>query len=342
MRNRDFITSVIVPTGIGASLGGFAGDASPAVKLISSISSVIVNPNAVNAACFSGINQNILYTEGYSLDSFFKGEVALRPSKYNKIGVIFDRSIPEKVLNVHLNTLGAVKSVYGIDIMGYKITDEPVGVEFFMDESGISTGNVSNPDTLINAAETLILNGAEAIAVVAYFETPDEDGYAQGQSVDVVGGVEAIISHIISREFHVPVAHAPAFDESSLTIDSDVVDPRAAAEYITPTFLPCILLGLYNAPKPIKACEYVYSDITVKELKALIMPYDALGGLPVIACLNHGTPVIAVNDNKTVLNVTPENLKISGKIIEARNYLEAAGYLLAMREGIPFETLLRG
>lgn len=341
MKSKEFITSFIVPTGVGATVGGFAGDASPAVKLLSSISKVIANPNSVNAAVFSGINSNILYTEGFALDSFFKGEVALSPSKYNKIGVIFDSAIPDDVLSVHINTVNAVKNVYGLNLVGYIMTEEPVGVTFSVEESGISSGTVSNPETLITAGKSLIESGAEALAVVCYFDTPEDDGYANGTGVDIVGGVEAVISHILTREFMVPVAHAPAFDSSSLAISPESVDGRVAAEYITPTFLPCILLGLYNAPriKPIEDANF--EDITYKDVKALVMPYDCLGGVPVLCAVSNEIPVIAVKSNTTVLNVTPSQLALEEKVIEAASYSEAAGYILALREGISLDTLSR-
>ena len=102
----------IVPTGIGASIGGFAGDASRFARRIAQKHKLIVNPNVVNAACFSGITDNMLYVEGYSLDSFFKNEISLNPSKNNKIGVVFDKSIPQDVINIHINTINAVKIVY--------------------------------------------------------------------------------------------------------------------------------------------------------------------------------------------------------------------------------------
>ena len=334
MQNKDFITACIIPTGIGASIGGFAGDASPYINLLSKVSPVMINPNAVNAAVFSGINSNIFYTEGFAIDSFFKEEIALRPSKYNKIGVIFDKAIPEKVLNVHINTLNAVKSTYGLNIIGYEITESKAGVEFCVSESGISTGEIKNPETLINSAQKLISKGMEALAVVCYFDTPEDNDYAEGIGIDHVGGVEAVISHILTKEFKVPVAHAPAFGEESLNIESKIVDKRAAAEYITPTFLPCILLGLYNAPKIIPVQDKKDSDISLEDVKTLVVPHDCLGGIPVLKALEKNIPVIAVEENKTALNITAEALGIEDKIIKAKNYQEAAGILLAMKHGI--------
>jgi hypothetical protein len=136
----------IVPTGIGASIGGFAGDASCYARKIAQHCNLIVNPNVVNAGCFSGITDSMLYTEGYAIDEFFKGKISLSPSRNNKIGVIFDKAISQKVLNVHINTINAVKTVYGVNVIAHQITDEEVGVEL---ENKVthSTGSVKNPET---------------------------------------------------------------------------------------------------------------------------------------------------------------------------------------------------
>ncbi len=309
----------LVPTGIGASIGGFAGDASCFARELAESMQLIVNPNVVNAAVFSGITPNMLYTEGFAIDEFFSEKIALRPAKNNKIGIIFDKAIPQGVLNIHINTLNALKMVYGVDILGYELTKEPVGVEFCMEKSGISSGKLKNPQTLIEAGQNLKNQGATAIAVVCLFDEPDEDGYASGHGVDVVGGVEAIISHVLTKELNLPVAHAPAFADVEISLE--IVDPRAAAEYITPTFLPCILLGLQNAPQLIKIEEAQQNDITIKDLKALIMPYNSLGCVPVFESKKHNIPIIAVYENTTVIDVTADKLGI--EVIEVATYAEA-------------------
>ena len=307
----------IVPTGIGASVGGYAGDAGAFARKLSEKYTLIVNPNVVNAACFSAINDNMLYVEGYALDLFFKEKIALRSSKHNKIGVIFDKAISNNVLNIHLNTLNAIKSVYGIETV-YDITEEPVGVNFQESSSGISTGNINNPQTLSLSAQKLINKGCNALAPVCLFEDcGDDDAYENAQGVDIVGGVEAVISHLLTREFLLPTAHAPAFE--NVEISTKIVSPKAAAEYITPTFLPCIILGLYNAPMLIPIEQKSENDICSRDLKAILMPYNSLGSTPVFKALENNIPVIAIKENKTVLNVTKDNL-CADKIIEVENY----------------------
>jgi len=316
----------IVPTGVGASIGGFAGDASCYAREFSREAKLIVNPNVVNAGVFSGINDNMYYTEGYTLDEFFKGNLFLKPSNSNKIGIIFDKSIPKDVLNVHLNTVGAVQTVYGVNVIGYEITEKEVGVEFFVNESGISTGIVICPQTLYDAAEKLILRGAEAIAIVCLFDDPEDTNqdYANGSGVDPVGGIEGVISHCISKRFKVPCAHSPAFIDYQ--IYSELVNPKSASEYITPTFLPCVLLGLNNAPKI--ALE---KGISVENVDFLIMPYNSLGAIPVFEALKRNIPVFAVRENETLLDVKNENFFKSDKIIEAATYKDCLELVRAIR-----------
>jgi len=293
----------IVPTGIGASIGGFAGDASCFARKIAEYTNLIVNPNTVNAGCFSGITDSMLYVEGFAIDEFFKGNICLTPHKNNKIGVIIDKAISENVKNVHINTLNAVKMIYGVNITGYLITEENVGVDF-ISHGNISDGKVKNPETLLRCGRKLLENGAEALAIVCKFEEDPYEGYAEGIGVDPIGGVEAIISHYLTRELRVPCAHSPAFE--NITISTDIVDARCAAEYITPTFLPCILLGLNNAPHINKN-----EGVSVKDLEFLLMPHNALGSIPVFEANKRNIPVWAIKENNTLLNITNE--KINGK-----------------------------
>lgn len=316
-QNKRKIGAFIVPTGIGASIGGYAGDAGAYARKFAKFTNLIVNPNVVNAGGFSAITDSMLYTEGYSLDLFFKGEINLLPSENNKIGIIYDKGIPQDVLNIHINTQNAVKTVYGIDIYDYEITEEDVGVEFFMTDGGISTGSVKNIETIGKSCKKLLDKGCEAIAIVCLFEEPEEDNpdYAQGEGADPVGGVEAIISHYISKYFKVPCAHSPAFRD--YTIYPDLINPKSASEYITPTFLPCILLGLAQAPK---ITTNKTAGINISDIDFLVMPYNSLGSTPVFESLNKNIPIYAVKENSTELGITKETLFPESNIIEIDTY----------------------
>ena len=315
---KDSLGVFIVPTGVGASIGGYAGDASTYARKFSKYSKLIVNPNVVNAGGFSGINDNMYYVEGYSLDEFIRGRLNLLPSgDGNNIGIVFDKSIPQDVLNVHINTMNAVKTVYGVNISGYEITGEPVGVDFSLDSSGISDGSVQNPETMLKAAEKLVKNGCNAIALVCLFEDPEEynKDYSNGLGTDPVGGVEAILSHYISKELQIPCAHSPAF--ADYQIYSDIVNPKSASEYITPTFLPCVLLGLSQAPQLVSSV-----GLSIKDVDFLVMPYNSLGSPAVLEILDSGINIYAIKENSTVLDVTAEKLGILDKVCVINTYDE--------------------
>lgn len=315
----------IVPTGIGASIGGYAGDASVYARKFAKHTNLIVNPNVVNAGCFSGITQNMLYTEGFTLDCFFKNEINLVPAEDNKIGIIYDKAIPDEVLNIHINTQNAVKTVYGVNISEYVITAQKVGVNFYLTNNGVATGSVNNISTIIDAAKYLIKKGCNAIGIVCLFEDPEDinTDYANGSGPDPVGGVEAIISHCVSKYLKIPCAHSPAFMDYS--ISTNIVNCKAASEYITPTFLPCIILGLSNAPQ-------ISSDknkgINISNLDFLVMPHNCLGATPVFEALSRNIKIYAIEENVTELDITNKKLLKNQNIIEIPTYDECLEIIL--------------
>lgn len=49
------------------------------------------------------------------------------------------------------------------------------------------------------------------------------------QGIDVLAGVEAVISHLVVKEFQIPCAHAPALSPLPLT---QFLSPKSAAEEV--------------------------------------------------------------------------------------------------------------
>jgi len=320
------IIALSVPTGVGAEFGGFAGDAGHIAREFSKYFKVIVNPNVVNAGILSAINDEMFYVEGYAFDEFFNGKISLKPrfaqikyaenqkgsyaQRFNKIGVIFDSAIPENILNIHINTINAAKIVKGYDIPYIEITKNPAGVSLVKDSTGISTGRINNEKTLFNAAKSLVDKGVEAIAAVCYFndECEDED-YNNGAGVDPIGGIEAVVSHYLTKEFMLPAAHSPAF--SGLDISYNKMNAKVASEFISSTYLPCILDGLSTAPALVKHSKKTEGIIINNDVKCLIVPDAALGSKAVISALKNGIEVCAVK-NKTVLSIDCNKLKENG------------------------------
>lgn len=345
--SKPFVAGMIIPTGIGASQGGFAGDATPYLNLLASVCDVLItHPNVANAAVFQKLPANALYVEGYGLDQFLRGQWALRAGQGQRIGVVLDAGMPEDMRILHINTINAVKSVYGIDIIGYTLTDEPIHTGCEITASGCSSGYLRNPQILLDACRRLQAQGATAIALCMLLPELDEDEillestYRQGGGVDPIGGIEGILSHLVVSELGIPCANAPVFVwEKAKPVLDEVLDPRTAAEFIAPTFLPCVLTGLAQAPNMVPISQAQAQDLTLNNLSVLIVPANALGGQPVLAALSQGIPVLAVASNQSVLSMTAsvfEALPQARKqlIRTVHSYEEAAGVMQAMRLGL--------
>jgi hypothetical protein len=338
-------TLLVIPTGIGCAVGGYAGDALPSARLLAAASGcLITHPNVMNGAALYWSDSRIHYVEGSSLDRFAIGELLLRPVRRQRVGLLLDAGIEPELRLRQLQVADGCRATLGLEIGPVVTTDVPLEVSLSLGVSGVSWGQLGQPQALLAAGRRLKAAGATAIAVVARFpDDPDATAlaaYRQGSGVDALAGAEAVISHLLSRELGLPCAHAPAL--SPLPLDPDL-DPRAAGEELGFTFLPCVLVGLSRAPDLLPAAEQqplasAAPALSIESVGAVVAPAAALGGAAVLACAERGIPVIAVN-NPCLLNVTAEALDL--EVLPAASYSEAAGLVLALREGIAPSALQR-
>ncbi|ERN40030.1 protein of unknown function (DUF3326) [Rubidibacter lacunae KORDI 51-2] len=335
-----FTVLLLVPTGIGAAIGGYAGDALPVARAIAQVADcLITHPNVLNGAQLYWPLPNALYVEGYGLDRFAAGDWVLRPVTSNRIGLLLDAAIESDLRLRHLQAADAARATLGLDLTEYVITDAPLAVELRTATSGVSWGTLGNLDSLLRAAETLVKQaGATAIAVVARFpddaDSPALQDYRRGTGVDALAGAEAVISHAIVRTLQVPCAHAPAL--KPLPPDPDL-SPRAAAEELGYTFLPCVLAGLARAPHFAALTGCRPGDLTRDCIDAIVTPATACGGSTLLSLSQTRTRAIAVAANTTQLAVAPEPLGI--KATRVNSYLEAIGLLVAQRAGVATDAL---
>ncbi|TYJ05424.1 hypothetical protein E1A91_A12G163500v1 [Gossypium mustelinum] len=344
---REYTSVMIVPTGVGASIGGFAGDALPVARVLSSVVDCLIShPNVLNAAMLYWPMPNVMYVEGYALDRFAQGLWALQPVHQNKVGLVLDAGIEEHLRVRHLQVADATRASLGLPVVEYAVTDTPLEVEKWVNPTtGQSTGRIKHPDSLLRAVENLVKRSqVDAVAVVGRFpddEVDDLDDYRLGIGIDTLAGVEAIISHLVVKEFQIPCAHAPALSPLPLTSS---LSPKSAAEEIGYTFLPCVLAGLSNAPQYlVKNPESLAKGcILASDVDSVILPVDAWGGDGALAFARskRNKPlIICVEENETVLNDTADKLGI--KVVRVSNYWEAIGVVAAHKAGIDPSSLRR-
>ncbi|MBW4418021.1 MAG: DUF3326 domain-containing protein [Myxacorys californica WJT36-NPBG1] len=336
---NPYTVALIVPTGIGASIGGYAGDALPLAKAIAATCDrLITHPNVLNGAQLYWNLPNALYVEGFGLDQVAAGRWGLRPVRQNRIGIVFDQGIEPDLRVRHLQVADAARATLGLTLTDYVVSDQPLNVELRTATSGATWGTIEHPDSLLRAANQLIHQaGADAIAVVARF--PDDTSsdalqdYRHGQGVDPLAGAEAVISHLVVRTFHVPCAHAPAL--SPLPLDPHL-SPKSAAEELGYTFLPCVLVGLSRAPQFVTGNPDRH-DIWANQIDAIVVPESACGGSAVISLNGSHTRIIAVRENLTKMQVPPKALGINATIVNS--YLEAIGVMICDRAGVNLGAL---
>jgi hypothetical protein len=334
----------IIPTGVGCEIGGYAADAAPATTLLASCTDyLITNPNAVNASNFISMEDNVLYTEGFTIDLFCKGEVNLYKPYSNNVGLIIEKADHES-LEIVYNIINTVRAVHGVDIESVVVTKDPIGGRCLQYKSGAYVGTLEDPSVLFEAAEYLIEKGVNAIGITSNIQDLPADNYAKhfdGQHPNPIGGAEAIISHLISEKYRVPAAHAPMINIKELDLKSNIVDARGAGEFSSPSGLACILIGLSKAPQLLRNNSCRIKDVVnINNLLAIVAPASTLGGIPMLYTQTYNIPIIAVRENKTILDVTNEKLHLKN-VYQAQNYVEAAGMVQALRKGVCIDSLRR-
>jgi hypothetical protein len=81
--------------------------------------------------------------------------------------------------------------------------------------------------------------------------------------------------------------------------------------------------------------------LNVSDISCLVIP-DGCVGLPTLAAMEQGIPVIAVKENKNRMKNDLNELPfLPGKLFIVENYLEAVGVMQALRAGVALDTVRR-
>lgn len=332
--------AMIVPTGLGCEIGGHAGDANPAAKLLGECcDSLILHPNVVNASDINEMPGNALYVEGGHLDNFLSGRAMLRRCRSSNRILLFVNEDTDRVRNA----ANAAVSTIGCEIEVEEL-ETPISMEGFYGDDGRGTGSFSGVDSLFHQYVNG-RRGADAIAVYTPIHVDEETRrlYMSGErKVNPWGGIEAIVSREISERLSLPVAHAPTDDGDPF---EEEVDPRLSAEMISFSFLHCVFRGLHKAPEVLSTRDAAevsgpgrFSDcLTDRDVDALVTPVGCRGH-PHERCLERDIPVIAVRENSTALEGGDVE---DPDFVVVDSYHEAAGVLMGMRAGVSRRSVRR-
>ena len=337
----SFNAVLVVPTGIGAAIGGHAGDATPVARLLGQLcDTLITHPNVVNASDINEMPANALYVEGSVLCRLLMGTIALQPVRANRVLVVIDSHPDDIFTGLAVNAVNAARASYGLDCPRV-VRLEPrlvMGSEYT--GSARASGRVENLEVLFDVLDAC-RDDCDAVALSSVISVPFHyhgDYFGSGGAmVNPWGGVESMLTHAISSIYDVPSAHSPMLESQEvLDMDTGIVDPRMAAEAVSITFLQSILKGLQRSPRIISRQE-VREDrnaLSVSDLSCVVIP-DGCLGLPTLAALEQDIPVIAVRENTNLMKNDLEMLPWRhGQFFQVENYWEAAGVMAALKAGI--------
>ena len=106
----SFNAVMLVPTGIGAEIGGHAGDATPAARLLAGVcDKLIIHPNVVNASDINEMPENGLYVEGSVISRLLMGTVGLQETRSNRVLLVIDEHTDKRVAELAINAASAAR-----------------------------------------------------------------------------------------------------------------------------------------------------------------------------------------------------------------------------------------
>ncbi len=341
-----FNAVLLVPTGIDAEIGGHSGDAGPVARLLaSSCDNLITHPNVVNASDINELPENGIYVEGSVITRLLMGTIGLQKVRANRVLLIIDKHEDKLFYESAVNAVSAARAAMGLECSAVVMMDDKILMHALYSSSGRAVGKI---DYFERVCEILAdyRSRYDAVALSSVIKVPQnfhKDYYLENM-INPWGGVEAMLTHTISLLFDIPSAHSPMLESREiLDLDLGIIDPRKSAEIISVTFLHSVLKGLHKSPKIINN-PLLHSNsglLTVADISCLVIP-DGCVGLPTLAALEQGIPVIAVKENKNRMQNKLEELPFApGKLFIVDNYLEAVGVMNALKAGVAPESVRR-
>jgi len=338
--NNQFNAVMLIPTGIDCEIGGHAGDATPVARLLASLCNhLIIHPNVVNASDINELTENCLVVEGSVLSRLLMGTVGLEKIHANRVLVILEEVDTPDVTQATINSVSAARVTLGLNVTDVICMKQPCPAEIQFSPSGRASGMIHHLENLV----TVLIDRQDtydAVALVTVLDAEQSQAqmmhdYYVKNSINPWGGIEAMLTHGLSMLINKPTMHAPMM-ESSDPLDFGIVDPRKSAEVVSRTYMHCIMKGLHRSPKIITNPTLFgrAGILGVEDIHCLVIPEGVLG-LPTLAAMQQGIPVIAVRENKNLMQNRLEMLPFEqGKYFVVDNYLEAAGLMLALKAGV--------
>lgn len=337
---EKFNVVLLIPTGIGAEIGGHCGDGNVIARLLASAcDTLITHPNVLNASDINEMTDNTLYVEGSVITRLLMGQIGLQKSRSNRILMLMDKHEDKLFNDEIINAVSSARITLGIECDVYEM-DNIISSQSLYSKSGRAVGKIENLENLFEVIDKYYDN-YDALGLSTFINVPEayhKNYFSNADMINPWGGIEAMLTHSITEKYNIPCAHSPLMaSRKVMELEVGIVDPRKAPESASLTYLHCILKGLHKSPR-ITTPE---KGMNVEDISCLVIPYGCIG-LPTLSAMENGIPVIAVKENKNQMDNKLEDYAFKhNKLFIVENYLEAVGVMNAIKSGISLDTIRR-
>jgi len=264
---EKFNVVLLIPTGIGAEIGGHCGDGNVIARLIASACDILItHPNVVNASDINEMTENTLYVEGSIITRLLMGQIGLQRSRSNRILMLMDKH-EDKLFNDEIvNAVSSARISLGIDCDVYEM-DNIISSESMYSKSGRAIGKIEKLENLFEIIDKYS-GKYDAIGLSTFIKVPDyyhKNYFSNNDLINPWGGIEAMLTHSIAEKYSIPCAHSPMMaSREIMELEVGIVDPRKAPESASITYLHCILKGLHKSPRITSPDKGINIEIEVK------------------------------------------------------------------------------
>jgi len=338
--SEKFNVILLIPTGIGAEIGGHCGDGNAVARLIAgACDTLITHPNVVNASDINEMTENTLYVEGSIITRLLMGRIGLQRVRSNRLLILMDKHQESFFNDEIINAVSSARVTLGMDCDVFEMENIIESVSRYS-VSGRATGEIITLEKLFDVIQKY-KGSYDAIGLSTFIKVPDhfhEKYFSSEDMVNPWGGIEAMLTHSIAEIFNIPCAHSPMMTSGEIyDLELGVVDPRKAPETSSTTYLHCVLKGLHRSPRIVGPME----GLGLKDMSCVIIP-DGCLGLPTLACIENDIPIIVVKENRNLMKNNLLELPFKkGKFFIVDNYLEAVGVMISLKNGIEPSTVRR-
>ena len=169
---EHFNVAMLIPTGIGAAIGGHAGDATPTAQLLASVcDTLVIHPNVVNASDINEMPQKALYVEGSVLCRLLMGTIGLQPVRSNRVLVLIQAHPDPIFTDLATNAVNAARSSYGLICPGILEMEQSLLMSPSYTDSARAAGGVEGIEHLFDLLDEH-REDYDAVAISSVISTP--------------------------------------------------------------------------------------------------------------------------------------------------------------------------